>query len=421
MRVSSAGCAALVIWLVAVTVTTVLYSTLRNTETKLPPCAHSQPGHRHTKDSRFQPSALSSLSPDTFSEHATVRPDGPHPQLNGFTRPLTPTTLKSLLENVQWSEAYRYGMKDSRGNGMDCMRVIAVPLGKTVRYLSVYHARSRVTKQFEIHLAQSLDLVEWEHLRRVVVNADMPVIHHDSGSGSVLLVFEQFLSSTQQSPCMIGVRHFTTIQHLISGGAAAMGTSLFRVPNTLSKIEGTPSIDWWDPERRVIRLWFHWMNEKTTRDEVAIGTLSDFPGTSPRWSARKHTSYVRNITHHGVTGNVGGRHHLHLDNQHHLNHGWILQEGNTQSLPVWPTNWTAWRVWLYSEASQSFVQLKVNTHGHSTALANPAAAVLPCPTTVAARTTATQESCLVVTYFIFREGAAKRESGQLLFYTHVQK
>lgn len=341
-----------------------------------------------------------------------LAPSQPTPRLLGSS------TVKNLLERVEWADAYRYGLKDSRGVGMDCARLLFAPIGNTTRYLAVFHARSRSTKQFEVHIAQSLDLLQWEHLRRIVSNADMPVIQKDSRSGQVLLVFEQFFSSKRQWPCALGIRQYKSVQELISGQPGLQFQ--FRVPNTLSKIEGTPSIERWDQQRHTIRLWFHWHNEELGRDEVATGKLSDFPGDAPHWTARKHNKYVQTLSTLGVSGNVGGRHHLRFGGT--SDQGLVLQEGNIQRPPLLPTDWAAWRVWMYSESSRQFIQLDVKTHQNSTAIANPAAFALPCPGSSETKNLPAESNiCFAVLYFIFREGSAKNEGGQLIYYTRVSR
>lgn len=68
-------------------------------------------------------------------------------------------TVANVLENVMASTRHVYGLRDSRGVGMDCARVMYAPWAGVSRYIAVYHARSRVTKQFEVHVAQSFDLI----------------------------------------------------------------------------------------------------------------------------------------------------------------------------------------------------------------------------------------------------------------------
>ena len=362
--------------------------------------------------------------------HMVAPPPRPAP------KPLTSETVARLLEDVVGSERHRYSVKDNRGHGMDCMRVVFAPVEsdtrEVIRYLAVYHSRSRVTRQFEVHLAQSFDLLRWEHLRRVAPNADMPVIRVDQTTGRVLVAYEQFLSSTGQSPCANGVREFESVHHLLSGSAEAKAQ--FRIPNTIAKIEGTPSIHAWDPTARTVSLWFHYHNDTTRRDLVARGALTGFPGAAPLWTAEPHIEYNLDATTAGVSGNVGGRHRLSLNTSSDGRDSdgtrrstfVVLQEGNVQKPPLWPTDWTAWRVWLHRDNNDStLTPLHVQTHGGSASVANPWASVLPCPDDTRScanegfTSSVPTRSCLVVAYFVFGEGAARGEAGQLLFYTPV--
>ena len=245
----------------------------------------------------------------------------------------------------------------------------------------------------------------------------MPVLHLDTSSGKVLIAFEQFISATSADAaarsCALGVRQYASIQDVISGHHDPKAQ--FRVPNSLARIEGTPSIERWNPLTRTAIIWFHYFNATTLRDEVARGTLSEFPGATPQWTASPYHAYVHQLTRLGVTGNIGGRHHLRLGMRGDRG-TLIVQEGNIQPPPTWPTVWSAWRVWLFDNITHDFRQLKVKTHGGSQAIANPAAVLVPCPNASVGMPVGT---CLVVLYFIFQEGAAKGEGGQLLYFLPV--
>ena len=364
--------------------------------------------------------------------HGKTRAVRAPPVLNQADPMFTSHTVASLLEDVHGSDAHRYNIKDSRGEGMDCARVVFAPIDgepRIRRYLAVYHTRSRVTRQFEVHLAQSFDLMRWEHLRRVAVNADMPAIRVDNRTGRVLVVYEQFLSSTGQSPCALGIRQFASTQHLVSGLNDA--TAQFRIPNSISKIEGTPSIDRWDPSNRNVCIWFHFHNDTNMRDMVARGTLTGFPGATPSWVAEPHHAYNHRAMAVGVSGNIGGRHRLAVNDVGTHDGGSaptttsiILQEGNVQLPPLLPTDWASWRVWLYRDGlNHTLTMLNVQTHSKSLSIANPWADVLECPfrNCSAESREGSAGMCLVVGYFIFGEGAAHGEAGQLLFYKRIAR
>ena len=310
--------------------------------------------------------------------------------------------VQGLLTDVEGSTGFRYGLKDSRGVGMDCLRIIYAPLHGVRRYLGVYHHYQKDIKTFQVYLAQSFDLVTWEFLRRLLSNADMPAITADTATGRVLLVYEQFLSAKERWPCALGIRLYSSVDTLVSGRPLAT----FVAPNTVSRIEGTPNIYTFDATAGTAEIGFHFQNETLVRDEVGRGVLSGFPGT-PVWTASADQHYNRVMTSKGVTGNVGGRDVLEINGgQHRL----VICEGNIQPPPAHPTVWDAWRVWLW-EDNRTVAQLNIRTHKGSVAVANPSMALIPSPET--------GRPALFATYFIFSEGAAKGEAGQLAFYSEI--
>jgi hypothetical protein len=273
---------------------------------------------------------------------------------------------------------------------------------RMVRYLGFYHHKDPVSKSFQIYLAQSFDLLHWEYLRRLVTNADMPAVALDPASQQVLLVHEQWMNANSGWPSRLGLRIYRSVAHLLAGEVDAT----FLVPNTLSNLEGTPSIYAWQPRQGRLELGFHFFNQTALRDEVARGVVENFPGQQPRWTAWQCEAYNHQLTATmGVTGNIGGREQLVFQGQ-----TVVLQEGNAQPPPGVPTQWEQWRVWLFSNHTQHFTPLRVETHNNSRALANPWAAVLPGPH---------GHLVMLVSYYIFAAGAAPRESGPLLFYTNL--
>jgi hypothetical protein len=343
---------------------------------------------------------------------------------------ITLERLKNLLTNVQGSTGHTYGVKDSRGVGMDCMRVIYAPIHGVRRYLALYHHYQTDIKTFHIFIAQSFDLLKWEFLRRVVSNADMPALQIDAATGRVLLVYEHFLSSKERWPCAVGVRLYSSIDTLISGKPLSMYTA----PNTISRIEGTPNIYSFDDTKQTIEIGFHYQNESLIRDEVARGLLRGFPGKEPVWTATVDAKYNSALSKQGVTGNIGGRDVLQFNSNPRrvpiaagtnprrvpiagtieldaLAPVFMISEGNVQPPPAHPTAWDSWRVWLWTTDAEAVTPLHVQTHQSSVAVANPSMTVLPAPLT--------GQPALFVTYFIFSEGAAKGEGGPLAFFTQL--
>jgi hypothetical protein len=59
-------------------------------------------------------------------------------------------SLHTLLIDVSESTAYQYGLKDSYGVGMDCLRVIYAPIAGVKRYLGVYHHHQKEIGVFAV-------------------------------------------------------------------------------------------------------------------------------------------------------------------------------------------------------------------------------------------------------------------------------
>ena len=144
---------------------------------------------------------------------------------------------------------------------------------------------------WQIFLAQSFDLMHWETLRRLVSNADMPVINQDRRTGSIVLVYEHYLSPKSQWPSAVGVRLYDNTEQLLLGKAS----KIYTAPNTISRLEGTPNIYTFDSTKGTLDIGFHYQNETLLRDEVGRATLTQFP-EAPVWKAAPDTRYTAMMT-----------------------------------------------------------------------------------------------------------------------------
>lgn len=134
------------------------------------------------------------------------------------------------------------------------------------------------------------------------------------------------------------------------------------------------------------------------------------------WRAWHEDALTAALTAAGARGNVGGRALEVLPAYARAGGapvGLALHEGNTAPPP---TNWSAWRVFVAERgaplAGGGVAQLPVRTHGGSTSFGNPGLALLPAAV-------AGGPSVIVVSYFVFGEGAAPGEAGSLLFYKRL--
>ena len=106
-----------------------------------------------------------------------------------------------------------------------------------------------------------------------------------------------------------------------------------------------------------------------------------------------------------VKGNIGDR-----DYGQIFGRNFTLQEGNLEERSP-DTNWTAWRIFLYDHLTSNFAMLNIKTHKGSTSFGNPTFTFLKSPN---------GKDCIVVTYFLFSEGAESQEAGELIFYKEFE-
>ncbi len=367
--------------------------------------------------------------------------------------------VSTIFSDITTSVAYKYGLKDSTGYGMDCLHIERIRGDKVPwdgdTYFGLYH--SFVDPEYEVRLASSSDLIFWTFRRTILNNADMPFPKRVttsssssssgpdsySGSGSnedgwILLAHEQWMSVGSQYPSQLGFKLYYNESDLLAGIAFNSYVAPLSV-GQYSQLEGTPSIYNVNFTISHQGLWylnadvgFHFNNDVGV-DQVAYGTLFDFGPTvmDPAFVGQEEAvSYNQMFINQGGIGNIGQRAPGYVEGIH-IN----AQEANIGSMP--PTIWEDWRVWLYiygpMESSipkggslATVVVLDIKTHGGSTAIGNPSFQIVPCPmkvqvqaVTPGKREGVVQYNCIFISYFIFSEGAADGESGVVVFYKNI--
>jgi hypothetical protein len=149
----------------------------------------------------------------------------------------------------------------------------------------------------------------------------------------------------------------------------------------------------WSASADSVVLGLHYNED---RDQVAAGALLGLRAGAPLWAFGPWAGYNAALTAAGAAGNVGGRDALPCGSG-----TLVLQEGNRAN----PTDWAKWGVFA-KEAGDSTRALQIQTPGGSRSFGNPGAVHLG-------------GGLLAVSYFLFSEGAAPGEAGQLLFWTQV--
>lgn len=162
--------------------------------------------------------------------------------------------------------------------------------------------------------------------------------------------------------------------------------------------EGTPNIYNVTTEGDITNsrlvVGFHYFDHGLGVDRVATGVLLNFT----TWTTQDETTYNAELVARGAEGNIGDRD----------NGAFLGREYNLQEVQFGVGDWSSWRVFLYDVSTEAFTLLDIETHGGSTAFANPTFTLLKSPSGA---------DCVVVTYFLPHEGARGGEAGQLIFYT----
>ena len=325
---------------------------------------------------------------------ASVKPQS----TDGQAEIKTDSLLIKILEDVKNATGYRYSAHDDKNCGLDTIKIIENPLGG---YLGVYH--SYIGGIFYVRLAESSDLLNWSYIKTIDAHASQPTIAK-APNDAYIVAFEKENSSSSH----LKVCYYSNLSALID--ANGLPSFTLDLPMTLSSAnEGTPNIYTITIQNSVlnITMGFHYNNLTANADEVAIGwlTVSLINATNWRWQTKPMKGYTGKLRDEFyVKGNIGDR-----DFGQIFGMEFTLQEGNLKER-VPGTDWTAWRIFLYNHSSGGFVMLNITTHAGSTSFGNPTFTLLKSPS---------GRTAIVVTYYIFSEGAAEGEAGPLIFYKEL--
>jgi hypothetical protein len=293
--------------------------------------------------------------------------------------------LIRLLEDVPGAVS-RYGVRDHTDRSMDTLKVIENPDGG---YLGVYHALAG--DGFAVHVATSTDMLSWTHRAELDRPASQPTIAV-LGDGRFVVALE---AGGSGRAAWLKVLHYGDVERLLCGAADhAVDLPHTQVPPG-ELAEGTPNIYSAVgpvPGDSLIDLGFHYFRDGDV-DRQARGTLTGFR----HWTAEPQPHLDAAIEVHGVRGNIGDRDHL-VWRDHPVN----VHEGQ-----LLKGRWDTWRVFVYDWATGVARPVRIRTHGGSTSFGNPCVTALTAPSGAPA---------LLVTAFVFGEGSAPGEGGQLVYF-----
>ena len=299
------------------------------------------------------------------------------------------TSLLETLADVTESNGYDYGLHDNRGNSMDALQVIE---DDQRGYLGVYHTYKGGI--FTANLARSLDLLDWRFQTAIGgARTAMPTIFRASNNGFVT-AFEQ---SDEKGEIHLHFDYYESRQDLIGYAPTRSFDAPLTLSTTSTKAEGTPLIKSvlldFSIDSSTIEVDFHYFDERNPAvDRQARGTLTNFDS----WKTNKQEGLDASLEVLGTKGNIGDRDRLQL-----LGGNTLLIEGQLQ-----PRKWETWRLFQLDE-SAGLRPWDVITHNGSSAFGNPSAELLVSPN---------GSLSLAIGTFLFGEGAARGEGGQLFFY-----
>ena len=295
------------------------------------------------------------------------------------------TPLRTIIEDVPGSTAYRYGTRDSAGSSMDTLKVVPHPYGG---YRGIYH--TYVNGRAVVKVATSLDLMIWKHKADLVANGSHATIYN-LPAGAALVAYEKHTGCPGGTGNCLSLRYYASEQDLMR----AVASRVVVLPRTLSNCaEGTPSITSATSTLSNIQLSFHYFKD-CKMDRQARGTLRQFDPTT--WSTSTAPGADSVVLGAGASpnGHIGDRDAGFYDGQ-----GQRLYEAQLVA-----GDFGSWRNFLW--AGGGATQLAIRTHGGSRAFANPTYTPLNLPT---------GQPGVVVTQFLPVSGSVQGEAGELVYY-----
>lgn len=279
-----------------------------------------------------------------------------------------------------------YGLRDDGGRTMDCLQVVP---RDGERFFGLYHHRRQ--GRFALHLAESVDLRTWRHIRELDTHASQGELRELPG-GTFLLAYEKDAPNS----CWIRMQYYPD-EAALRAGKWTSGRDLKR--SLAPTAEGTPSVEAAEVangslESADIRLRFHYF-ENARADRLASGRLT--PGGS--WTAAADRNQNNSFIVNGFRGNIGDRTAFVLRGRR-----WYLQEAQRTS-----GDWASWRIVLCGEDGRFGCLLPLRTREGSVSFCNPNVTEIRFG----------GRRRLAVSLFLPSEGNTRGQAGQLLYLVDV--
>jgi hypothetical protein len=303
--------------------------------------------------------------------------------------------LISIVEGVTLATRVQYNARDTAGHTLDTAKIIERGGGG---YVCAFHSPDGAGS-FSVRFASSTNLSTWSSGIGSVADASQATLARRP-NGSFLAAYEK-RSADGRSHLQFG--QYGGVSALLAGNAS----SVLPVSRSLSTWnEGTPSLR--DVSDMSATVGFHYLatDISPAGDRNARGRLEAFPGSAPTWGSVTVDAPVNAAVKalEPTVSHIGDR-----DEIVFRGYGFRLVEAQTRR-----DDWSSWRVYLHDETaggrgdtSHAMTKLNVRTHGVSASFGNPTATVVTDPG---------GRRAVVVTFFLFSEGAAAGEAGELVYY-----
>jgi hypothetical protein len=282
------------------------------------------------------------------------------------------TELRYYIEHVTQASARRYALHDDAGHTMDGLKVIAS--ADAGGFIGVYQTFNG--GGFDAHLATSINLLDW-HWRVTLARAAAQPTIKAAGSGYVVAL-------ETDGDNHLRFAYYSSWTTLLS----ASPSQTYDAQRTLSPCaEGTPNIYAGDSSR--VQVGFHYWSA------CNVGRQARGVTDWTSWTATKDVALDTAITAFGVAG-VGDRDVLTFRG---YQFGLVEGEGVLN-------DWTSWRIFLYDYQTGTADRLNITTDAGSISFGNPTIEQI----------TLGEQPALVMSLYLFLDGARGGETGSLLYY-----